>query len=107
MRVLVLALRNYAFTDEKSGRPVEGSKLEYLDPDAQAGEGQKGLPTFSLTADTATAGIFAALPLPGVYDLTVRRRPGKGGKAVEMLAGVELVQSVNFADIVNKARKSS
>lgn len=107
MRALVLALRNYSFIDEKTGRVIEGSKLEYLDPDSSPGEGQNGLPPFSLSADPSTAATFATLPMPGVYELTFRRRPGKGGKAVEMLSSAEFIQSVNIADIVGKARKTS
>lgn len=75
---VLLSARRYEFTDEKTGRPVEGVSLTYLTGEVEKTDDQRGMFPLSITAPVES---FAALQVvPGIYDMDFKQRPGKGGK---------------------------
>lgn len=90
-RVVILSARRYEFDDEKARR-IEGTTVTYVADDPVDDAMVKGLAPLSISAPVA---VFHQLQdVPGVYDIDLKMRPGKGGKATISLVGVQFVASV-------------
>lgn len=100
-KVLVLSVRRFNFTSEKSGELIRGITVEYIDPGSElvgAGD-RRGLPAFSIGGDLSLDGSFTAVP--GVYEIDLRMRPGLKGRPTLQLSGATLVKGVKSAEILN------
>jgi hypothetical protein len=84
VKCLVLGARRYSFEDE--GRTVEGVSVHYLDEDFEPNTEEKGQLPFKISAPLS---VFDQLnQLPGVYEVDIRRRPGRGGRPSDQVVGV-------------------
>jgi hypothetical protein len=97
MSYLVLEVRPYDFSDEKTGRRVVGTRVTYLDPTSPASHPAVGFPPMTISADAAIAETFAAVP--GLYELDFRQRAGQKGRPVLSLAGARLVRAVTLTGV--------
>lgn len=75
---VLLSARRYQFTDDKTGRPVEGVSLTYLTGDVDQTDDQRGMVPLSIAAPLDVFGSLQAVP--GFYDMDFKQRAGKGGK---------------------------
>ncbi len=90
-RVVILAARRYDFEDERKQR-IEGITVTYLSGDQESEAAVKGCLPLSISAPPE---VFHQLEaVPGVYDIDLRMRAGKGGRASISLVGVRFVDAV-------------
>jgi len=90
-RVVILSARRYDFEDERRNR-IEGTTLTYLAEGQETDAGVKGILPVSISA---TPGVYSQLEaVPGVYDIDLRMRPGKGGKASVSVVGARFIEAV-------------
>jgi hypothetical protein len=89
---VLLAARRYQFTDDKTGRPVEGVSLTYLTGDSETTPDQRGMFPLSITAPLEVFGLLTEVP--GVYDMDFKQRPGKGGKPALQVVGLRFKQAL-------------
>lgn len=120
-RVLILSVRAYNFTNDE-GTVVEGGTVTFIEPTVPADEsrGIRGVPVMTLNCDKSLlpaltlpvdqgTGVSSTPvpPLPGVFDLEMAMRPGKGNRPVLSLVGVRFVSPVNLAKITEFQTKGS
>jgi hypothetical protein len=98
-RVVVLAANYVDFTDKTTGEVVQGTKVKYFYPDMEAAEGAKGVAIIDEWVRGKNV-VPALLAVPGVYELCMKRVPGRGGRPTERIDGFELLQDLRpaFAD---------
>lgn len=87
--LLILGVKRYGFTDKEDGRIIEGTKIEYLEgfdyPFDEAN--MKGVFALTMQAEYKLFDKFAELP--AYYNVVVRKKPGKNGKAEEVAMDVK------------------
>lgn len=82
---VLLSARRYDFTGTDGGQVV-GVTLTYLTGDVENSPDNRGAAPLSITAPVD---LYAQLgPLPGLYDMDFKQRPGKGGKPTLQCTGV-------------------
>jgi len=97
MLAIVLGYRRYSFADDKTGELIEGFTLDYVDPFTHhLSEDRHGLPCFSISTRNA----LALEAVPGVYELDIQMRPGKGNKPTMTLLSAEFRGNADFVKIV-------
>lgn len=83
---VLLSARRYDFAGS-DGNQVVGMTLTYLTGDVEESADNRGAAPMSITAPLA---LYSELgPLPGLYDMDFRQRPGKGGKPTLQCVGVK------------------
>lgn len=99
MKCLILSKRSWSFVTEKDGEVLEGETVEYVDPDCTfEGETERaGIPVFKMSVSKKLGATI--MKLPGVYSVDMRKRPGKGGKAVETAVSVKFEKTVDLAKL--------
>jgi hypothetical protein len=81
----VLQARRYEFKDD-DGRLIEGVTLIYLTGDVEKTGNRRGCAPLTVSAPVE---IFADLgPLPGIYGMDFKQRPGKGGRPSLQVVGL-------------------
>ena len=105
-RCVLLSARRFSFEGEKDKRQVEGVTITYLEPGmAETGPERRGTAPLSVSAGPELWHKVAELP--GVYECDFRKRPGKGGKAVEQLHDVTFIEAVNIDKIATAKKVGS
>lgn len=94
---LVLNAKRYSFANDE-GEKVEGTTLQYLDPEEVAQEvNRQGLEVMTISAPLD---FFDQLhTLPGVYDLGFKQRPGKNGRPTLTVTSARFVDGVELAPV--------
>ena len=83
---VLLSARSYDFKDDQ-GRSVQGVTLSYLTGDVETTGDRRGVFAMSINAQPE---IFAQLgPVPGIYDMDFKQRPGPKGKPVLQVVGLK------------------
>lgn len=86
---MILSARRYEFDDEKSRR-IEGTTVTYLADECSDDPMLKGMLPLTITAPVS---VFHQLEaLPGVYEIDLKMRPGKGGKAAISLVAARFCE---------------
>ena len=97
-RCVLLHARRYDFKDRESGRPVRGVTLIYLTDHVDQDADQLGSMPLNIKAPIE---VWRDLgPVPGVYDIDFRQRPGPGGKPVLQAARLQFVGAVSLDSVV-------
>jgi hypothetical protein len=91
---LVLNAKRYSFANDE-GEKVEGTTLQYLDPEETAQEANRqGVEVMTISAPL---GFYEQLPaLPGFYDLTFKQRPGKNGRPTLTVTSASFIETARL-----------
>jgi hypothetical protein len=98
MKYLVLSARPYDFQDEKTGRRVKGTTVNYcaLDEIITDTEAAGGLRGVSVLKGPAAEGVNTQLAiLPGFYDCEIRLRMNGAGKPEATLASARFLSPLD------------
>lgn len=92
-RALVLSADPWSMPDEKTGVPITGNSLWYVNAYRDSEFGQK--PTKVNASDAICNELKAKLP--AVVEMEYGSRPGAGGKAALTVVGVKLIKQIDFS----------
>lgn len=91
-RFLILGARRYSFQD--GDRTVSGMQISYVEP-MDAGDSNR-VGNAAMTIDGSPE-IWPQLEKsPGVFDVQLSRRPGRGGKPATVITSAKLVKPVEL-----------
>jgi hypothetical protein len=100
-RVLLLSANTYAFKEEGTDRDVEGVSFFYVPADSPAEDVvHRGVSVLKMSTSRKELWQSCTV-LPGVYELDIQMRPGRGMKPTPTLTGLRYVKSVNIAEIID------
>lgn len=94
MKILVLALNQYGFTDEKTGEVKEGATIEYLTTDFTESSSDFGTKKgyFSLKQSLDKEIAKQVTVVPGVYEVELSMRSGSDRKAQLVMNAFKLAK---------------
>lgn len=94
MKILVLALNQYGFTDEKTGEVKEGATIEYLTTDFTNTSSDFGTKKgyFSLKQSLDKEIAKQITNVPGVYEVELSMRSGSDRKAQLVMNSFKLTK---------------
>lgn len=99
-RVLVLSANKYKFTEDETGREIEGLSVYYVPDEVPASDHiRRGLSVLKMSTSRLELWEAAAV-LPGVYELDIQMRPGKNLRPTPTLTGLRYVKSANIAGLI-------
>jgi hypothetical protein len=105
-KVLVLSADNWNMVDERTGQPMAGVSVWYVNKYRDDDVGSLGNKPIKIGATDDTFKVLREGGLPGVYELDYGARPGKGGKASLTLTGAKFIHAVDFFVVKNTALKA-
>jgi hypothetical protein len=98
--VLVLAARRFDFADD-AGKQVVGMNVTFLVQETRWEPDGGGMEPIKMSGPVEMFDQVSAVP--GLYDLDVSTRLGRGGKAAAVLGGLRFVGAVDVAEFFEVA----
>lgn len=93
-RALILSADNWGMTDEKTGKPLSGVSVWYVNDYREDTADSIGMKPTKISATPEILEKLRKARLPALFDLDFGSRPGAQGKATLTLVGISHVQDV-------------
>jgi hypothetical protein len=97
--VLILRAQKYDFVDEKTGRNIRGAKITYVSDDQIPTPTAIGNTPFTVFSTPEVFDIIQKHNGTGMYEITIRTKPGKEGQATVQIVDVKHVREVSLAQL--------
>jgi hypothetical protein len=97
-RIIIISARNWSFRDEQ-GAMRTGVTIEGTEANANAEPDYRGMGAIKYQASAEAWETLRNSAIPGVYDVELGLRRGKGGTATASIEGATLVLPIDMSPV--------